>query len=62
MIYSIQGMEEPSGLAIKSELEKYRDEEINHGRLYPNLDQLVEKGFVEKSAKDRRTNLYTLTG
>ncbi|MEA1931590.1 helix-turn-helix transcriptional regulator [Halohasta litorea] len=61
LIYTISGTEEPYGLAIKEALQDYRDEEINHGRLYPNLDTLVEKGYVEKSAKDRRTNLYTLT-
>ena len=61
LIYTISGTEEPYGLAIKEALQEYRDEEINHGRLYPNLDTLVEKGYVEKSAKDRRTNLYTLT-
>jgi DNA-binding PadR family transcriptional regulator len=61
MIYSIAGIDEPYGLAIKRRMQEYRHEEINHGRLYPNLDTLVEKGFVEKSAKDRRTNLYTLT-
>jgi len=36
-------------------------QEIHHGRLYPNLDTLVEKGLVEKGEKDRRTNVYTLT-
>jgi DNA-binding PadR family transcriptional regulator len=35
--------------------------EIHHGRLYPNLDTLVEKGLVEKGELDRRTNYYTLT-
>ncbi|MFB6155190.1 MAG: PadR family transcriptional regulator, partial [Haloferacaceae archaeon] len=34
---------------------------IHHGRLYPNLDTLVEKGLVEKGQRDRRTNYYTLT-
>ena len=38
------GIEEPHGLAIKDELEKYYESEIYHGRLYPNLDTLVEKG------------------
>jgi len=61
LIYTISGLEEPYGLAIKEALQTYREEDINHGRLYPNLDTLVEKGYVEKSAKDRRTNLYTLT-
>ncbi len=61
LLYTISGVDEPYGLAIKSALQDYRSEDVNHGRLYPNLDTLVEKGYVEKSQKDRRTNLYTLT-
>ncbi|KYH24130.1 transcriptional regulator PadR-like family protein [Halalkalicoccus paucihalophilus] len=54
--------EEPQyGLAIKRELEDYYDSEINHGRLYPNLDDLVQRGFVAKSELDKRTNQYKLT-
>jgi DNA-binding PadR family transcriptional regulator len=54
--------EEPRyGLAIKRELEDYYDDEVNHGRLYPNLDDLVEMGLVEKSELDKRTNQYALT-
>ncbi|MFW6384390.1 MAG: PadR family transcriptional regulator [Halodesulfurarchaeum sp.] len=54
--------EEPRyGLAVKRELEAYYDEEVNHGRLYPNLDDLVSTGFVEKSPLDKRTNEYALT-
>ena len=54
--------EEPRyGLAIKRELETYYDSEVNHGRLYPNLDELVEMGLVEKSELDKRTNQYKLT-
>ena len=54
--------EEPMyGLAIKRELESYYDAEVNHGRLYPNLDDLVEMGLVEKSELDKRTNQYALT-
>ena len=49
------------GLAIKRELETYYDSEVNHGRLYPNLDDLVELGLVEKSELDKRTNQYALT-
>lgn len=57
----IAGLEKPHGLAVKDELEDYYESEIHHGRLYPNLDTLVDKGLVEKSSKDRRTNLYTVT-
>ena len=49
------------GLAIKRKLESYYGEEVNHGRLYPNLDDLVETGLVEKSELDKRTNQYALT-
>ena len=54
--------EEPMyGLAIKRELESYYGSEVNHGRLYPNLDDLVADGLVEKSELDKRTNQYELT-
>ena len=49
------------GLALKANVEDYYDEELNHSRLYQNLDKLVNAGLVEKSARDRRTNEYGLT-
>ena len=49
------------GLSIKNEIEASYEGEVNHGRLYPNLDQLVEMGLVEKGTLDKRTNSYTLT-
>ncbi len=61
LLYVIAGKEEPHGLAIKEELEDYYEKEIHHGRLYPNLDALVDKGLVEKGELDRRTNYYALT-
>ena len=61
LLYVIVGKNEPHGLAIKEELEEYYEREIHHGRLYPNLDTLVEKGLVEKGQRDRRTNYYTVT-
>ena len=61
LLYVIAGLDDPHGLAIKDELEGYYEKEIHHGRLYPNLDTLVEKGLVEKGQRDRRTNFYTLT-
>jgi DNA-binding PadR family transcriptional regulator len=61
LLYVVAGLDEPHGLAIKEELEGYYEKEIHHGRLYPNLDTLVEKGLVEKGELDRRTNVYSLT-
>ena len=60
-ILSILAEEPRYGLAIKRELETYYDNEVNHGRLYPNLDDLVDMGLVEKSELDKRTNQYALT-
>jgi len=61
LLYVVAGRDDPHGLAIKDELEDYYESEIHHGRLYPNLDTLVEKGLVEKGEKDRRTNSYRVT-
>jgi PadR family transcriptional regulator PadR len=61
ILYVTAGLERPHGLAIKDELEDYYESEIQHGRLYPNLDTLVEKGLIEKGEIDKRTNSYTLT-
>ena len=61
LLYAIAGQEEPHGLAVKDELEAYYETEIHHGRLYPNLDTLVEEGLVEKGQIDRRTNSYAIT-
>jgi DNA-binding PadR family transcriptional regulator len=61
LLVAIAGMDEPHGLAVKEELEAYYDKEVHHGRLYPNLDTLVEKGLVEKGEHDRRTNYYRVT-
>lgn len=61
LLYVIAGKDNPHGLALKSELEEYYGKEINHGRLYPNLDTLVQKGLVEKGTIDDRTNSYTVT-
>ena len=61
ILYVLGGLESPKGLAIKDELDSYYSTDINHGRLYPNLDALVEKGLIEKGRIDDRTNSYSLT-
>ncbi|WP_253738665.1 PadR family transcriptional regulator [Halohasta salina] len=60
LLYVIAGSDQPSGQTIQQQLESHIDN-VNHGRLYPNLDALVEHGLVEKGAKDRRTNYYEVT-
>ncbi len=60
LLYVAAGLNRPSGQRIKSELEEDIGE-ITHGRLYPNLDTLVELGYVTQGEIDRRTNYYELT-
>jgi len=61
LMYVVAGLDRPHGLAIKDEMETAYETEINHGRLYPNLDTLVDKGLIEKGTVDKRTNSYSIT-
>lgn len=61
ILYAIAGLEDPTGTDIKADLDSYYEDEVYHGRLYPNLDELVGKGLVEKGQKDDRANEYVLT-
>lgn len=60
LLYVIAALDGPHGLAIKRELEAHYGHDIRHGRLYPNLDSLVEKGLVEKGRRNARSNEYSL--
>lgn len=60
-LHVLAALDEPYGLEVKTALEDYYGKEVNHGRLYPNLDELIERGLVEKASIDGRTNSYTLT-
>lgn len=60
LLYVIAGMDRPSGQMIKREIERHIGE-VNHGRLYPNLDTLVEEELVDKGKHDRRTNFYQMS-
>ncbi len=61
LLYVIASVEPAKGLKIRDDISAYYDDEVNNGRLYPNLDTLVEKGLVEKGKFDDRTNAYELT-
>lgn len=61
LLFTIYQLDGSFGLDIKSQIESKYDVEINHGRLYPNLDQLIEDGLVEKGTIDERTNSYEIT-
>ncbi|MFC6835006.1 PadR family transcriptional regulator [Halomarina ordinaria] len=61
LLYVIAGEGRPSGQQIKDRIETDTGTEVTHGRLYPNLDTLVNNDYVEKGQIDRRTNYYTLS-
>jgi len=61
LLFVVAGLDEPNGLEIKDEIEDYYETTINHGRLYPNLDTLVDTELIEKTKQDERTNAYRLT-
>jgi DNA-binding PadR family transcriptional regulator len=60
-LYVIAGLDEPRGATIKRTLGDYYDETVLSGRLYPNLDDLAERGLVDKEPMNERANSYTLT-
>ena len=51
-------MDEPSGQDIRRAYDELTGSDTNHGRLYPNLKELVELGCVTKGKHDDRTNYY----
>lgn len=61
MLYVIAGLDDPNGLEIKDELEEYYENEIHHGRIYSNLDLVVNRGLISKGEIDKRANYYRLT-
>lgn len=61
LLYEIAAAEPAKGVTIKDKMEDYYRFEVNHGRIYPNFDTLVNAGLVEKGQRDRRTNEYSLT-
>jgi len=62
LLRSVAVRGESKGLGILEHMENEEGyTEIHHGRLYPNLDTLVDMGLVSKGSRDRRTNSYELT-
>lgn len=51
------------GLVVRDALAEVYGEQINHGRLYPNLDALAERGLLVKHSQhqDNRSNAYEIT-
>jgi DNA-binding PadR family transcriptional regulator len=49
------------GMEILHALEEWYDEPVHHGRLYPNISDLVEAGLVYKRPADNRADICFLT-
>jgi DNA-binding PadR family transcriptional regulator len=61
LLRALAKTDEQSGLSLKTDLKTYYGEEINHSRLYQNLDELAAHGLIKKRRRDGRTNSYSLT-
>lgn len=61
LLNMIAGLGHPNGLEVNERVKDHYQNEINHGRLYPNLETLLDEGHVEKGELDQRTNFYELT-
>ena len=65
VLVAAAALDEPSGQDIRRWMEHNANptltDDVNHGRLYPNLDDLVEAGLLQKGEQDKRTNYYVLT-
>jgi DNA-binding PadR family transcriptional regulator len=60
-LYVVAGLTRPSGKRIQEKLTELGMENVNHGRLYPNLDTLCEMDLVNKGSQNQRKNYYALT-
>jgi len=57
----VASIKRPNGQDVQAELAKYYSEKPDSGRLYPNLDELVERGLVEKEDVSRIANAYVIS-
>ena len=61
LLVEIYQLDQPSGQDIRRRMEAEHDEEVTHGRLYSNLNDLVDVGLLDKGELDLRTNYYQIT-
>lgn len=61
LLYCAASLDDPYGLEIGREVERYSSLDLNNGRLYQNLNTLAEKGLINKKQKDDRTILYMIS-
>lgn len=61
VLFVLASIDDPVGLRVADAMEALTRKPVNHGQLYPNLDELDEMGLIDKVARDKRTNEYRLT-
>jgi len=61
LLVEIYQMDQPSGQDIRHRMKAEHNEDVDHGRLYPNLNDLVDCGLLDKGEQDQRTNYYQIT-
>jgi len=61
LLVEIYQMDQPSGQDIRHRMKAEHDEDVDHGRLYPNLDDLVDYGLIDKGEQNLRSNYYQIT-
>ena len=61
LLFVVGGLTSASGKEIKNEIEDSQGRKLLAGRVYTNLDTLVEEGLIEKGEIDGRTNRYVIT-
>jgi DNA-binding PadR family transcriptional regulator len=61
LLVEVNRQERGIPVEIKTSLEEHYSDGISDGRLYPNLDKLVEDGLADRSERDGRSDYYYLT-
>ena len=61
LLVEIYQMDQPSGQDIRHRMKAEHNEDVDHGRLYPNLDDLVDYGLIYKGEQNLRSNCYQIT-
>jgi len=61
LLFVICGLSDPNGQEIRAEMEQTLSDDVQHGRVYSNLNDLVDLGYVRKERENGRTNRYMLT-
>lgn len=61
LLFALEQVGPCKGLAVEEHLEEYYGEELNHARVYTNLNKLIGYSMIFKRQEDGRTNRYDLT-